>query len=176
MVGQILRRLCWAGSCGVAISHGRGEYHEQTTVSHSAHARVTAVSGRCLRRGVTVVAMNTTHITGLQLRLARQALGLSQEAAAELADLCGQTIKDWERSSAALPDAKVKSLRPAGSRLRGPRHHLSLRCAVHLVDYARPTMRARSAASRKEPCHDSRRAINHVLRQQSTASRSMAAT
>jgi len=57
-----------------------------------------------------IPAMMTIDVTGLQLKAARQLLGLTQAEAAERAKLCAQSIKDWEHSSALVPDARVKSL------------------------------------------------------------------
>ena len=94
--------------------------------------------------------MNMTDVTGLQLRLARQALGFSQERAAELADLCGQTIKDWERSSNALPDAKVKAL----SRLVHAYEREGVTfgsSAVYLAGRPRPTMRTQISREQERP-------------------------
>ena len=58
----------------------------------------------------TFVAMLTIQVTGLQLRAARQLLGLTQSEVAERARICAQSVKDWEHSSAAVPPAGAAML------------------------------------------------------------------
>jgi transcriptional regulator with XRE-family HTH domain len=51
--------------------------------------------------------MLTIQVTERQLRTARQLLRLTQSEVAERARICAQSVKDWEHSSAAVPQARA---------------------------------------------------------------------
>src|SRR5262249_50829992 len=57
-----------------------------------------------------IISMLLVRITGAQLRAARALAGLSIEDVAARAQLCRHSIRKWEGSSNAVPDAMVGHL------------------------------------------------------------------